>query len=84
MKDVAYMTNRIFDNSPTPNQTMNKVTSAIAGMNRRKWMNGSTMRLAVRKLPTIRPMGMAIRLPSTQPVRMRAMLTPICTNSKSF
>lgn len=62
------------DSSPTPNQTMKSVISAIAGMNRKKWRKGSTKLLMVRDDPTNKPTGIAARLPISHPVKTRARL----------
>ncbi|MNN34214.1 hypothetical protein D3C81_1480100 [compost metagenome] len=80
MNRVEYKISIIFDFSPMPNQSMNKVMKASGGINRIKLRNGSVTARNDLKRPMIIPSGMAIALPSTHPVSTRRKLMPIYRN----
>ncbi|MNG07966.1 hypothetical protein D3C84_912940 [compost metagenome] len=71
MNSVAYRIRAIFDCSPMPNQTRKSVMNAIGGMKRIKFRNGSANTRIADTLPIMSPIGMAIRLPSAQPMNTR-------------
>ena len=71
VKNAVYTISVTLDNSPRPNQIMNRVTNAIGGMNLKNSTYGSSSIRTSRKRPDRIPNGTATVHPIAQPVRMR-------------